>query len=120
MTLVTFQQAANISAGLAARWFAPMVIIMDEFNIDSPLRQAAFIAQIGPESGGFHLLSESFNYSIKGLKIFGNRLTPGQRESLGRRPDERTLPRDRQQKIADIVYGGRYGNTQSGDAGGTG
>ncbi|WP_413732234.1 glycoside hydrolase family 19 protein [Sodalis sp. RH20] len=115
MTLEQFQQAANISAGLAARWFPHMAAIMAEFSINTPLRQAAFIAQIGTESGGFTTVVESFNYSINGLKIFGNRLTPAQREALGRQPSERTLPIDRQQKIANIVYGGRYGNTRPGD-----
>lgn len=92
-----------------------MVAAMAEFGVDTTKRQAAFIAQIGTESAGFSQLVESFNYSIAGLLIFGNRLTAAQRESLGRRPDEKTLPLERQQKIANIVYGGRYGNTRIGD-----
>ncbi|QWA09541.1 glycoside hydrolase family 19 protein [Sodalis ligni] len=115
MTSDQFQQAANLSAGLAARWFQPLTDAMVEFGIDTALRQAAFIAQIGTESGGFSQLSESFNYSIAGLAIFGTRLTDAQRATLGRQPGEKTVPLERQQQIANIVYGGRYGNTHDGD-----
>lgn len=115
MTSEQFQQAANISAGLAARWFQPLTVAMAEFGVDTALRQAAFIAQIGTESAGFSQLSESFNYSVAGLAIFGNRLSDVQRATLGRQPGEKTVPIERQQQIANIVYGGRYGNTHEGD-----
>ncbi|WP_213993846.1 glycoside hydrolase family 19 protein [Sodalis sp. dw_96] len=115
MTSDQFEKAANISAGLTARWFQPLTDAMVEFGIDTALRQAAFIAQIGTESEGFSQLSESFNYSVAGLAIFGNRLTDAQRATLGRQPGEKTVPVERQQQIANIVYGGRYGNTHDGD-----
>ena len=115
MNTEQFQKAANISAGLAARWFQPLTAAMAEFGIDTPLRLAAFIAQIGTESGGFIQLSELFNYSIAGLAIFGNRLTDEQRTSLGRQPGEKTVPLVSQHQIANIVYGGYYGNTHDGD-----
>lgn len=110
-----FMAAANITADLAARWFNPLVSAMKEFGIDTPKRQAAFIAQIGTESAGFKQLSESFNYSVAGLAVFGTRLTAAQREQLGRGNGELALSPARQQVIANIVYGGRYGNTQPGD-----
>ena len=31
---------------------------MDEFEINTPARQAAFLAQVGHESGGLHFLVE--------------------------------------------------------------
>ncbi|WAT06477.1 glycoside hydrolase family 19 protein [Rouxiella badensis] len=111
----TFQKAAGISAELAARWFPHVNAAMNEFGITTPARQAAFIAQIGTESGGFKTLSESFNYSIAGLSTFGGRLTASQREQLGRRNDETALPIERQRAIANLVYGGRYGNKAAGD-----
>lgn len=111
----TFQTAAGISSELAARWFSHVVATMDEFGITTPARQAAFIAQVGTESAGFKTLSESFNYSIAGLSIFGSRLTASQREQLGRRNGESSLPVERQRAIANLVYGGRYGNKAAGD-----
>ena len=111
----TFQKAAGISAELSARWFPHVNAAMNEFGITTPARQAAFIAQVGTESGGFKILSESFNYSIAGLSTFGSRLTASQREQLGRRNGESSLPVERQRAIANLVYGGRYGNKAAGD-----
>ncbi|QWA09920.1 glycoside hydrolase family 19 protein [Sodalis ligni] len=110
-----FRFAANITPSLAARWFIPLTDTMNKFGIDTGLRQAAFIAQIGTESAGFTRLSESFNYSVVGLSIFGNRLTAAQREQLGRKEGEPALSPERQMAIANIVYGGRYGNQLAGD-----
>lgn len=42
-----------------ARIFAPCITAaMQEYGIDTPSRQAAFLAQVGHESGGLHWLSE--------------------------------------------------------------
>lgn len=42
-----------------AELFAPFIdAAMDEFGIDTPARQAAFLAQVGHESGGLHWLTE--------------------------------------------------------------
>jgi len=115
MTKDQFTRAASLSADLATRWYPHLISTMAEFEISTPARQAAFIAQIGTESGGFKTLSESFNYSIAGLAIFGNRLTASQREQLGRRNGESPLPVERQRAIANLVYAGRYGNKAAGD-----
>ena len=110
-----FRKAAVISDELAARWYPHLVAAMEEFGINTPKRQAYFIAQIGTESGGFTVVRESLNYSVAGLAIFGKRLTAAQREQLGRKPGEPALSQARQAAIANIVYGGRYGNNLSGD-----
>ncbi|MBV8045094.1 glycoside hydrolase family 19 protein [Pluralibacter sp.] len=110
-----FMQAAGISQPLADKWYQVVVDAMKEFGIDTPKRQAAFIAQIGTESNGFRAVQESLNYSVNGLQIFGSRLTSAQREQLGRKPGELALSPSRQASIANIVYGGRYGNNQNGD-----
>jgi putative chitinase len=115
MTKDQFQRAASLSADLAARWYPHLVSTMAEFDITTPARQAAFIAQIGTESGGFKTLSESFNYSIAGLSVFGNRLTASQREQLGRRNGEGPLSLERQRAIANLAYANRFGNKAAGD-----
>ncbi|WP_432700746.1 glycoside hydrolase family 19 protein [Kluyvera cryocrescens] len=108
-----FQQAAGISAELAARWFQPIKDAMKERGITKPLDQAMFIAQCGHESAGFTRVIESFNYTVAGLKAtFGNRLTAYQCEMLGR-VDGRQVAH--QPQIANLVYGGRMGNKESGD-----
>lgn len=108
-----FQQAAGISAGLAARWFQHIDAAMKEFGITATNDQAMFIAQVGHESNGFSSLKESFNYSVDGLKkTFGSRLTAYQCEMLGRIDDRQVA---HQPQIANLVYGGRMGNNSPGD-----
>ncbi|WP_312806354.1 glycoside hydrolase family 19 protein [Atlantibacter hermannii] len=108
-----FQQAAGISAGLAARWYPHIDAAMKEFGITAPTDKAMFIAQTGHESLGFTRVVESFNYSVDGLKkTFGKRLTAYQCEMLGRIDGKQTA---HQPQIANLVYGGRLGNKSAGD-----
>lgn len=115
MTKDEFRAATGISEALADKWFALIVETMNDFGIDTPKRQAYFIAQMGTESGGYRSVQESLNYSVAGLALFGPRLTMAQREKLGRKADEGALSAQRQAAIANIVYGGRYGNNAPGD-----
>jgi putative chitinase len=48
-----FAAAAMLSSALADKWYEPAERAMMEFAIVSPARAAAFIAQVGHESGGF-------------------------------------------------------------------
>lgn len=112
MNLNLFKQATGVSQALAERWYPHIIATMSQFHIDTPKRQAAFLAQIGTESGGFTKLKESLNYSVDGL-INGfprKRISIEQCRALGRKPTEKSLPEDRQIQIANLVYGGRYGN----------
>lgn len=72
------------------------------YILDTTTRAAAFIAQVGHESGGFNFVKENLNYSADGLlkvfpKYFPNRQLA---EQYQRNP----------QMIANRVYGGRMGN----------
>ncbi|MGG5288855.1 glycoside hydrolase family 19 protein [Pseudomonas shirazensis] len=74
----------------AARW-----------KVDSRLRLAAFLAQIGHESGQLRVLVENLNYSAEALvRTWPSRFTAQTAPAYARQPE----------KIANRVYGGRMGN----------
>lgn len=89
-------------------WYKAMVKVFPKYKIDTPQRIAGFIAQCGHESLNFTVLEENLNYSADGLnKIFPKYFVRAGRNAaeFARKPE----------KIANIVYGGRMGNTQPGD-----
>lgn len=58
---MTADQLARILAcpvSRAAQWIGPLTDAMAEFNIDTPGRQAAFLAQVGHESGRLQYVRE--------------------------------------------------------------
>ena len=73
-----------------------------KFQINTPLRQAHFLAQLLHESGNLQFLKENLNYSAKGLATTFKKyfLTEAIATPYARQPD----------KIANKVYGGRMGN----------
>lgn len=81
---------------------------LEKNHIDTPKRIAAFIAQCAHESGGFRVTSENLNYSEKALNtVFGKYFIRAGRSAApyARNPE----------KIANIVYAGRMGNSSPGD-----
>ena len=80
---------------------------MARFKIDSPVRAAAFLAQIGHESGQLLRLSENLNYSAARLAV----VWPSRFRGAGGTPNARALARaGRPQAIANAVYANRNGN----------
>jgi len=112
VTKTQFQKAADISDELAVRWFPHIDAAMKEFAITSVDDQAMFIAQAGHESEGFNRIAESLNYSPEGLlATFSRYFTPDTAQQYGRTAAH---PAD-QKAIANIVYGGRMGNSGQDD-----
>ena len=55
------------------RYVEPLNAAMEEWEIDSPQRQAAFLAQVAHESGGFHYVRElASGDAYEGRKDLGN------------------------------------------------
>jgi len=75
---------------------------MTRFEINTPNRIAAFIAQLAHESGDFRHTEENLNYSWAGLRKTwpGKFTTDAIAEPYHRQPE----------RIANVVYAGRYGN----------
>lgn len=77
--------------------------VLPEYAIDTPLRIAHFLAQIGHESGELKYNKENLNYgAISLLRVFGKYF----------KTKEHALECERKpQTIANIVYANRMGNT---------
>ena len=90
-----------------AQWLEPLVAAFNRYEINTPLRQAAFIGQCQHESGNFKTLQENLNYSKEALcRVWPSRFpTLQDAEPYHRNPE----------KIANKVYAGRMGNTEEGD-----
>lgn len=103
----TKDQLAQIIPGnpYVDQWFHALEEILPEYEINTPQRVAAFVAQCAHESGGFRALKENLNYKAVTLrKIFPKYF-----------PDDATanhyasLP-NKQAAIANKVYANRMGN----------
>ena len=58
MTLAELQKILPFAHAAATKFVDPLNAAMSEFEINTPIRQAAFIAQIGHESGQFRYVRE--------------------------------------------------------------
>lgn len=76
--------------------------VVQKMGINTPLRLAHFLAQCAHESGGFKLVQENLNYSVKGLLLIFKKYFPTEAlaAAYARQPE----------KIANRVYGTRIGN----------
>ncbi len=101
---VTINQLYNIMPSGGSKidkYVDPLNAAMLEFDINTPSRQAAFIAQIAHESGQFSHIKENLNYSASGLiKTFGKYFNAKTAQQYARAP----------QSIANRVYANRMGN----------
>lgn len=76
-------------------------LIIDKFSVNTSLRMAHFLAQCAHESNNFTAFEENLNYSYKRLVEIFPKYFPGTTgKSYARKPE----------KIANRVYGNRYGN----------
>ncbi len=90
----------------AERVCAALLPALKVYEINTPARVAAFLAQCGHESAGFTAKRENLNYSAKGLlATWPRRFNPIKAQAFHRQPE----------KIANEVYGGRLGNDKPGD-----
>lgn len=58
MTPRTLIDAIGFPLSKAEEWLSQLEEAMDRYGIDTPLRQAAFLAQIGHESGHLRYVKE--------------------------------------------------------------
>lgn len=117
MTPLTAQQLLRIlpNARPVAGVFVPALNrAMNRYRIDSPVRRAAFLAQVGHESGQLRRLVENLNYSAAGLAA----TWPGRFRAANGQPNALAKSLERQpERIANHVYADRLdnGSAESGD-----
>lgn len=83
-------------------WYDALTQLLDDYQIDTPQRQAAFLAQCAHESGGFTAIKENLNYRAVTLrKVFAKYFPTDEiaQQYAGR-----------QEAIANKVYANRMGN----------
>lgn len=98
--MVTNEHLAKLKIG--SEWVDALNQTFEKFNINTPLRQAAFIGQCGHECGNFRILEENLNYRAETLM----KLWPKRFPTLEVANEYARNPR----KIANKVYASRMGN----------
>jgi putative chitinase len=101
---LTIEQLKEMVHGIpyAQNWHSALTQLLPDYEINTPKRVAAFIAQCAHESGGFKFLRENLNYKAESLvkvfpKYFKDMATA---QAYAKQP----------QKIANRVYASRMGN----------
>jgi putative chitinase len=101
---LTIEQLKEMVHGIpyAQNWHSALTQLLPDYEINTPKRAAAFIAQCAHESGGFKFLRENLNYKAESLvkvfpKYFKDMATAQAYAKQG-------------QKIANRVYANRMGN----------
>lgn len=94
------------------QWHSALAQLLPEYEINTPQRIAAFIAQCAHESGGFTALRENLNYRAATLRKIFPKYFPT--DALAQQ--YASLP-NKQEAIANLVYANRMGNgpPESGD-----
>ncbi len=93
-------------------WYDALCEILPEYEINTPQRVAAFVAQCAHESGGFKVLKENLNYKAASLRKVFPKYFPT--DALA--AQYAAMP-NKQEAIANRVYANRMGNgpEESGD-----
>ena len=93
-------------------WYNALVAILPEYDIETPLRVAAFLAQCAHESGNFRFIKENLNYKWQSLRKVFPKYFPD--DAIAQQ--YANMP-NRQEAIANRIYANRMGNgpEESGD-----
>jgi putative chitinase len=97
------------AAKVAGKFTPGLNAAMAKYQITTPARMAAFIAQVGHESGQLTAVVENLNYSAQALQVtWPSRFSAEQAAACARQPE----------KIANIAYASRMGNGAPGSGDG--
>jgi putative chitinase len=101
---LTLQQLKQMVPGIphAENWLEALDQLLPDYEINTPKRVAAFIAQCAHESGGFRFIKENLNYKAESLRKVFPKYFPNDdlANAYAKRPE----------MIANRVYASRMGN----------
>lgn len=104
MSIITKEQLIQIMpecSHVAEKYIDHMNEAFDRFDVSTPIRQAAFLAQVGHESSRLTRVEENLNYSANGLiRTFPDYFTQESAKEFAYKP----------MKIANRVYANKGGN----------
>ena len=102
--ILSQEQLAQLIPGnpYVDHWYEALALCLPDYDINTPQRVAAFIAQCAHESGGFKFLKENLNYKAASLTKVWPRYFPNMEVAQ--------QYANKQEMIANRAYGGRMGN----------
>jgi putative chitinase len=102
--ILSKEQLAQIIPGNANldHWYDALADTLPDYDINTPMRVAAFLAQCAHESGGFRTIKENLNYRAVTLRKVFPKYFPN--DELANAYEHKP------EMIANRVYGGRMGN----------
>ena len=86
-------------------WHHALSILLPDYEINTPQRMAAFIAQCSHESGGFMVLKENLNYKAASLRKLFGKYFPNDEIA-----NQYASKPNKQEAIANRIYASRMGN----------
>jgi putative chitinase len=101
--ILTQEQLAQIIPGnsYVEHWYKSLAQACPDYDINTPQRLAAFLAQCGHESGGFTAIKENLNYKAESLcRVWPRYFNAGNANDYAHN----------QEKIANRAYASRMGN----------
>lgn len=98
----TEDKFAQLISNNTQEWYQALVNNLPLYDINTPERVAAFIAQCAHESGGFRRLKENLNYKWESLRRVFPKYFPTDElaQEYAHKPEQ----------IANRIYGSRMGN----------
>jgi putative chitinase len=98
----TEDKFAQLISNNTSEWYQALVNNLPLYDINTPERVAAFIAQCAHESGGFKRLKENLNYKWESLRRVFPKYFPTDElaQEYAHKPEQ----------IANRIYGSRMGN----------
>ena len=83
------------------QWYEALSVLLPDYEINTPNRIAAFIAQCAHESASFTALQENLNYRAETLsKVWPKKFPPAVAQQYAHKPEA----------IANLAYASRMGN----------